>query len=60
MGTHGDDHARRFVTNAELDKKLDEKPGRWEVRCLILAAILAAPSIPSLTSIAQAASNLVR
>lgn len=42
---------QKFVTNSELDSKLDkllEKvPTRWEVRFLILAAVVATQIIPA-------------
>lgn len=53
--SHHEDSGRRFVTNSELDKKLDDKPSRWEVRFLIVAAVFVAPSIPSIQGVAHAA-----
>lgn len=59
---NGPDPATRWVTNGELKAELDEmrvaldeKPGRWEVRFLIVVAIVLAPTIPSATDVAQAA-----
>jgi hypothetical protein len=36
----------RFVTNAELKEELDKLPTRWEVRFLVLAALLANQFVP--------------
>jgi len=45
---------RRYVTNKELKDGLDEKPSRYEVRFLIVLAIVANQILPSV-DIAQAA-----
>lgn len=51
--SNGDDPARRYVTNGELQDQLRSKPNNWEVRFLILAAIIANQVLPS-ASIAKA------
>ncbi len=44
--SNGTDDDRRWVTNAELDKRLDKIPTRWEVRTLILGALVASQVVP--------------
>lgn len=41
------DPKKRFVTNGELQEELEKKPSRWEVRLLILGAIVANQALPS-------------
>jgi hypothetical protein len=50
------DEAPKYVTNAELDAKLDKLPSRWEVRSLILAAVVVTNfHIPTEATVAAAA-----
>lgn len=44
----------QYVTNADLDKKLEEKPSRYEVRFLILLAVIANQILPTV-DVAKAA-----
>lgn len=44
----------KYVTTAELDKKLDEKPSKYEVRYLIVLAIIANQVLPTV-DVAKAA-----
>ena len=37
---------KRYVTNAELKVEIDKLPTRWEVRFLILAAIIGSQVLP--------------
>lgn len=41
------DPTKTYVTNAELDAKLDKLPSRWEVRFLILAGMIGAQFVPA-------------
>lgn len=42
-----DNGSKRFVTNAELKEEIDKLPTRWEVRFLILAAIIGSQFFPT-------------
>jgi hypothetical protein len=49
----------RWVTNTELKDALDERPTRYEMRFLILLAVIANSVLPT-ASIGQAATKLAR
>jgi hypothetical protein len=53
-----ENHTKRYVTNAELSEQLEKVPTRWEVRTLILGAVVASQLIPTV-EIANAALSLV-
>lgn len=40
------DPQRRFVSNAELEARLEKIPTRWEVRALVLGALIASQVVP--------------
>lgn len=40
------DPQRRFVSNAELEARLEKIPTRWEVRALVLGALIASQIVP--------------
>lgn len=42
------DPRHRFVTNGELQEELKKRPTSWEVRTLILMAVVANQLIPTL------------
>ena len=42
----GAEPKRQYVTNAELKEELDKLPTRWEVRALILAAVVVSNVVP--------------
>lgn len=48
----------RYVTNAELKDEIDKLPTRWEVRFLILAAIIASSVLPT-ADLAHAAAKAI-
>jgi hypothetical protein len=50
---------KHYVTTAELEAKLDKLPTKYEVRFLIVAAMVAAQLIP-VNEAAQAALNLFK
>lgn len=52
------DHRYRYVTNAELDEKLDEKPSRWEVRFLVLAGFLGSQAMSTFLPMREAVAAL--
>lgn len=41
------ENGKRYVTLTELDHKLDKLPTRWEVRFLIVVAVVGAQLIPA-------------
>jgi hypothetical protein len=48
MSEHHEDYKKRWVTNEQLETELQRRPTSWEVRTLILAAVVANQLIPSL------------
>jgi hypothetical protein len=53
-----DDPKYRFVTNQELKEELDKLPTRWEVRFLIISALIASQLLPTV-DFAKAAVRVV-
>lgn len=41
-----DDNPRGYVTNKELKEEIDKLPTRWEVRALILGAVVVSNVVP--------------
>jgi hypothetical protein len=37
---------KRYVSNAELEARLEKIPTRWEVRALVLGALIASQLVP--------------
>lgn len=56
--TPNGDHRRRFVSNAELEERLEKIPTRWEVRALVLGALIASQIVPP-GEVARAAISLL-
>lgn len=50
--------SKAYVTNSELDAKLDKLPSRWEVRFLILAGMIASQVVPA-ADVAHAAVRML-
>jgi hypothetical protein len=58
MSEQGSNGSKAYVTNAELDAKLDKLPSRWEVRFLILAGMIASQVVPA-SDVAHAAIRML-
>lgn len=55
-----DDNGRKqFVTNAELKEELDKLPTRWEVRALILGAVVVSNVVPPVRLAGNAAASFL-
>lgn len=58
----GDGKRYHYVTLAELDAKLDDRPTRWEVRFLVICGFIGAQvtaSFVPMTDVARAALSLL-
>lgn len=51
--------SRQYVSNAELKEELDRLPTRWEVRALILGAIVVSNVVPPINLAGQGVAAVV-